>query len=120
VSLRKAIDAKCRDCIYDEAAPGSWRAQVAQCSGLSCPLWPYRSAPRSGPFADPPRDPEGVPQEWLKAGVGSAFSALLRTERQKQVPGTGGQVTPSPEQRLERAGASGKGPEGVVGAGSAP
>lgn len=44
MSLRKAIDDKCRDCIHDTAAPGTWREQVAQCSCITCPLWPYRVA----------------------------------------------------------------------------
>ena len=57
MSLRAAINAKCRECVYDPAAPGTWREQVAQCSVIRCPLWPIRPAPSGGPFADPPRDP---------------------------------------------------------------
>lgn len=42
-SLKKAIEAKCKDCIYDPACPGTWREQVEQCnSEKSCPLWPVR------------------------------------------------------------------------------
>jgi hypothetical protein len=43
MSRTKAINEKCKDCIYDHAAPGSWRAQVEACtSETSCALWPYR------------------------------------------------------------------------------
>ncbi len=38
MSLRKAIDGKCRDCIYDPDAPGSWRQQTHSCNDTSCPL----------------------------------------------------------------------------------
>lgn len=75
MSLRAAINSKCRHCIYDPAAPGTWREQVAQCACRSCPLWPYRPAPSGGPFADPPRDPAAVPREWVAAPAGMAKSA---------------------------------------------
>lgn len=78
MSLRKAIDEKCRDCIHDSAAPGTWREQVAQCSCIRCPLWPYRPAPSGGPFANPPRLPEGVDPEWVKKAVGEAKSRPRR------------------------------------------
>lgn len=41
-SLRGAIDAKCRQCIYDPKAPGRWREQVQGCTVASCPLYEYR------------------------------------------------------------------------------
>ena len=43
MSLRSAVNAKCRDCIYDVLGVGTWRAQVQACDaeGL-CPLWPVR------------------------------------------------------------------------------
>ena len=72
MSLRAAINAKCRECVYDPAAPGTWREQVAQCSVIRCPLWPIRPAPSGGPFADPPRDPASVTREWLARPVGWA------------------------------------------------
>jgi hypothetical protein len=78
VSLRAAINAKCRDCIHDEKAPGTWRAQVAECSCVSCPLWPVRPAPSVGPLANPPRDPASVKADWLKAPVGGVNSAESR------------------------------------------
>jgi hypothetical protein len=75
MSLRAAIDAKCKDCIYDpKCGGGTWREQVAQCTAITCPLWPVRTEPTSGPFANPPRKAEDVTPEWLKAPVGRAIS----------------------------------------------
>ena len=47
MSLRKRIDKKCKDCIYDPAVPGTWRQKVALCAAKSCPLWDVRAAPTS-------------------------------------------------------------------------
>jgi hypothetical protein len=60
MSRTKAINEKCKDCIYDKLAPGTWREQVENCtSEKSCALWPYRPitmatlhANRSGKAAD--------------------------------------------------------------------
>lgn len=42
-SLRAAINAKCKSCVYDKAALGTWRQQVQLCSCVkSCALWPHR------------------------------------------------------------------------------
>jgi hypothetical protein len=46
MSLRKAIDDKCRDCIYDPLAAGTWRQQVTLCSVKLCPLYEVR--PKTG------------------------------------------------------------------------
>jgi len=45
-SMRRAINAKCRDCIHDSAAPGTWREQVAACTSPKCPLFELRPGPR--------------------------------------------------------------------------
>ena len=47
MSLRKHVDEKCKDCIYDPTAPGTWREQVFLCSANSCPLWRGRAKPAS-------------------------------------------------------------------------
>lgn len=41
-SLRAAVDAMCKGCIYDPGANGNWREQVSGCSSSSCPLHPLR------------------------------------------------------------------------------
>lgn len=43
VSLRKAIDMKCKSCIYDPLDKGTWRSQVASCTVSACPLWEART-----------------------------------------------------------------------------
>jgi hypothetical protein len=46
MSLRKAIDAKCKECLFDPiGGSGKWREQVEACTGYSCPLFDVR--PRS-------------------------------------------------------------------------
>ena len=76
MSLRNAINANCRDCIYDPlSGGGTWRQQVAQCSVIRCALWRVRPGPRSGPYADAARDPANVTPEWLRRPVGYANSA---------------------------------------------
>ena len=45
-SLRKAINEKCRDCIYDNLAEGTWLKQVELCTCTDCPLYPVRPMPR--------------------------------------------------------------------------
>lgn len=42
MSLRKAINDKCKDCIYDPKAGGTWRQQVEECTCIRCPLYPVR------------------------------------------------------------------------------
>lgn len=46
MSLRKAINAKCRECIYcPDSGNGTWRQQVAACTSTGCPLYPVRPKP---------------------------------------------------------------------------
>ena len=45
-SLRAAIDAKCKSCIYDPGnGDGGWREQVQACSSANCPLHAVRPLP---------------------------------------------------------------------------
>ena len=55
-SLKKAISDKCKDCTYDQCAPGTWREQVEACTVKACALWEVRpistasiAARRKGP-----------------------------------------------------------------------
>lgn len=42
-SMKKCIENKCKDCIYDPAISGTWREQVELCrSEKTCALWPVR------------------------------------------------------------------------------
>jgi hypothetical protein len=54
MSLRAAINAKCKDCIYDpKSGHGTWRQQVEGCTVTRCALFPVR------PRAQAPKDPAG-------------------------------------------------------------
>ncbi len=44
---QQAIEAMCRDCIYDELDEGTWRMQVERCALTDCPLYQYRPVSRS-------------------------------------------------------------------------
>ena len=55
-SLRKAIDAKCKDCIFDEKSGlGTWRQQTTACTSVDCSLYPVRpiSKPKKAPTGNP-------------------------------------------------------------------
>lgn len=41
-SMRKAVNAKCYDCIFDNKAGGTWREQVRNCEQSICPLYQVR------------------------------------------------------------------------------
>ncbi|MGH7239626.1 MAG: hypothetical protein ACREHG_06120 [Candidatus Saccharimonadales bacterium] len=56
-SMRAAINAKCKECIYDPiAGNGTWRQQVEACTAHSCPLYELRpkSASADAPTTPPP------------------------------------------------------------------
>lgn len=46
-SRASAINEKCKSCIYDPVAAGTWREQVAACESGNCPLFSVRPVPRS-------------------------------------------------------------------------
>ena len=46
-SRQQAIEAKCKDCIYDPLDDGTWRQQVERCEITDCALWNYRPKSRS-------------------------------------------------------------------------
>ena len=47
LTRQKAIEAKCRDCNYDELDVGTWRQQIERCEITDCALWEYRPKSRS-------------------------------------------------------------------------
>jgi hypothetical protein len=52
----KAIEMKCKECVYDPiGGKGSWREQVKNCLGTSCPLYAVRPLPLSEKHAESPR-----------------------------------------------------------------
>jgi hypothetical protein len=66
VSLRQAINAKCRECIYDPLSGlGTWRQQVSGCAVYSCPLWADRPVATAMPDGTPPpRTPDESRAWW--------------------------------------------------------
>lgn len=58
-SLRKAVNDKCKECIYDQfAGIGNWRQQVEACTATTCPLYPVRpvSKPKTAKTGDSEND----------------------------------------------------------------
>ncbi len=47
MTRQQAIDAKCKDCNYDELDVGTWRQQIERCEITDCALWEYRPKSRS-------------------------------------------------------------------------
>jgi hypothetical protein len=43
--MRAAINAKCKDCIYDKLERGTWRQQAGACTITSCSLYEFRPMP---------------------------------------------------------------------------
>ena len=60
-SLKKAVDLKCKDCIYDPLDTGSWRHQVENCLDTTCPLWEVR--PVTIASRDKARKPKSIAVE---------------------------------------------------------
>ncbi len=69
-SLRKAVNAKCKDCIYDNLCPGTWRQQVTLCTVKECPLWEVRPRAASQPLPN-----AGIGQEMAEKGQSEAVTA---------------------------------------------
>ena len=46
-SLRACVNDKCKSCIYDPEAAGTWLQQVTLCSVTTCPLYPVRPVSKS-------------------------------------------------------------------------
>ena len=59
MTRQKAIEVKCKDCIYDPLDDGTWRQQVERCELTDCALWNYRPKSRS----KKPSLPDSVPVE---------------------------------------------------------
>ena len=60
----EAIALKCRDCVHDEAAAGTWRQQVTACHLTACPLWRFRPLAGGIPAWVKARDPRQLPPDW--------------------------------------------------------
>lgn len=78
MSLRAAVNAKCRDCCYDELAAGSAAVQVEFCPSWDCPLWPVRAvrpAVRREPYSSAVRAEYGLTEGEAAARLAQPFTA---------------------------------------------
>lgn len=46
MSLRKSINEKCIECIYDKGSDGGKLQQIAKCTAKHCPLFNVRPQPK--------------------------------------------------------------------------
>jgi hypothetical protein len=60
----EAIAAKCRECLYDDKAAGTWRRQVSACHLTDCPLWRVRPLAGGVPDFIRARDAARLPADW--------------------------------------------------------
>lgn len=119
LSLRGAIDAKCRDCGAADAG-ANWREHIACCPATDCPLWRVRPLSRNAPPWLSSREVTTLPNGWRSLPSGAAL-ALMRNEPDR-VPEDS--VTPSCGVKARIGGAMGassigdatNGPQGVTGA----
>ena len=66
MSLRGAINAKCKECTYDpKAGMGTWRQQVSACSVYACPLWQIRPTASVMPDGAPSPTTPDQSRAWL-------------------------------------------------------
>lgn len=90
IGMRKAIDAKCKDCIYDPSAGlGSWRQQTEGCTSTACPLYHLRPVSATGDTAQARKatfranNPDWQPPRHLATARG-----LQSRERTQEGPST--------------------------------
>lgn len=66
MSLRDAINAKCRECIYDpRSGAGTWRQQVSACTVYRCALWPVRPIAKVMPDGAPVCTTPEASRAWI-------------------------------------------------------
>ncbi len=65
-NLRRCVNDKCRSCIYDPQAAGTWRQQVTLCTVTNCALYPVRPTSKA-PI------PESVLDYYCVTGAERAF-----------------------------------------------
>jgi hypothetical protein len=71
LSLRAAVNSKCKECLYSPDEPGRWREQTERCTSPSCPLYAVR--PRVSRARVPERTEKAV-LEAVKARSGQGAS----------------------------------------------
>lgn len=77
MSLRAAVNAMCKSCIYDPiGGGGTWRQQVEACTASRCPLYPVR--PKSaGNGAEDENEADLAPKPAVAARRAVAHKLLI-------------------------------------------
>jgi len=86
-SLRGAINAHCKGCVYDSNAPGTWLAQVSLCPVTECPLYEVRPTTESIPHSVYEYYGEEIPQKSIvrsKKALEGRFSEESRPKEARQ------------------------------------
>lgn len=86
MSLRKAINAMCKDCIYDsKGGSGGWKQQVEECTSFSCPLYDLRPMPKKHQTQDISAQ-EGFLDCKERNGTSEEIKALIRSKNGHNEP----------------------------------
>lgn len=96
-----AIAAKCKDCIHDPAATGTWREQVAACQSIDCPLWRFRPV-QDGPSCPAwikSHDPADLPEGWTRLEQSEAVRRMRQwiADKANAQPVQAGRGTRAPD-----------------------
>lgn len=72
----QAVTAKCRECVHDPDAAGTWREQVSVCSSVDCALWRFRPLAANAPTWITSRNPADLPKGWASLAQDDAVRCL--------------------------------------------
>ena len=75
LSLRGAIDAKCRDCGAADAGV-NWREHITCCPATDCPLWRVRPLSRNVPSWLSSREARALPPGWRTISQETALATM--------------------------------------------
>lgn len=75
LSLRGAIDGKCRECIASDAG-ANWREHSTCCPITDCPLWRVRPLSKGAPDWLSSRDETALPPGWRSLSQAAALATV--------------------------------------------
>lgn len=98
-----AIAAKCRDCIFDSQAAGTWRQQITVCPATNCALWRFRPLAEGIASCFKSRSADDLPQGWQLLPQSLAIR-LLEPSKQGIRQGMDGSKVSTGQSDIEAAG----------------